>query len=88
MSSEETRYTRSKRKALTWCHIFRQVAIGKAYNISVKEPHKNAKKKLMRCSKPNCIMCANPRKLWNEKTKQENIAEISFREEQDNPYEN
>ena len=42
----------------------------------------------MRCSKPNCILCANPRKLWNEKTKQENIAEISFREELEYPDEN
>lgn len=88
MSSELIRYIRSKRKSSTWCHIFRQKNIGLAHGILVKEPHKNVKKKIMRCSKPNCILCANPRKLWNEKTKQENIAEISFREELEYPDEN
>jgi hypothetical protein len=39
--------------------------------MDVKEPHKFAKHHAMDCGQPDCVMCGNPRKTFNELTTQE-----------------
>jgi hypothetical protein len=58
-----------------------EVAIKKQQKIAIqkgmdrkqveREPHRFAKHHAMDCGKPNCTMCANPRKIFEEKTMQE-----------------
>ena len=71
MSNEEHRFKHSKRLLKEDSAVIRQTKIAKAYGIEVKEPHKFAKHHAMSCGDPNCVMCANPRKVWKEKTFQE-----------------
>ena len=51
--------------------IKKQLKIAKAFNIPFKEPHKLLKRSVLSCGDPKCFLCANPRKVWNEKTIQE-----------------
>ena len=39
-----------------------------------KEPHRLSKNNGVNCGNPKCLFCANPRKMWNQKT----IHEKSF----------
>jgi pyridoxine 5'-phosphate synthase PdxJ len=71
MSNEQHKEQHSKRLHQKETHVAKQVKIAKAYGISVKEPHKLAKHNAMNCGDPNCLMCMNPRKAFNEKTIQE-----------------
>ena len=71
MSHEQDKFKHSKRLYEDKVHIDKQVKIAKAYGIDVKEPHKFAKHHALDCGQPGCIMCANPRKIWKEKTIQE-----------------
>lgn len=87
MADEYTKHSRSKRIKDTWTKIKKQINIGRMYyvnNIAIKEPHRNAKHNILNCGSPHCIMCANPRKTFNQKTKQEIIFENSVKDyEQD-----
>lgn len=83
MTDENTRYSRSKRIKDTWNKIKKQIKIGKFYGVNnkaIKEPHRNAKHNILNCGSPHCIMCANPRKTFNQKTKQEIIFENSVKD--------
>jgi hypothetical protein len=71
MSNEEHKFKHSKRLHEDQVHIDKQVKIAKTHGIDVKEPHKFAKHHALDCGQPGCIMCANPRKIWKEKTIQE-----------------
>jgi hypothetical protein len=71
MSHEDAKIKHSKRLHDDETHIKKQVKIAKAYGIPVTEPHKLNKRHVMNCGNPNCVMCANPRKVWKEKTIQE-----------------
>lgn len=71
MSSEESKVKASKRIHKTESHIARQTRIAKAHHAPVDQPHKLAKKHALNCGNPNCVMCGNPRKFFNEKTIQE-----------------
>ena len=51
--------------------IEKQKRLAKTYNIPCKEPHKLLKKSIFSCGNPKCIHCANPRKIFKEKTFQE-----------------
>lgn len=51
--------------------IKKQLKIAKAFSIPFKEPHKLLKRSVISCGDPKCFLCANPRKVWNEKTIQE-----------------
>jgi len=73
MSNESTKIKHSKRHQQKWNHIHKQIAIGQCYNVKPKFIHQLNKKTIMRCSNPNCILCGNPRKMFNQKTKQEII---------------
>lgn len=71
MSDEFVKEKRSKRIHDEETQVKKQVKIAKAYGVEVKEPHKYAKKHAMNCGNPKCIMCSNPRKVFKEKTIQE-----------------
>jgi hypothetical protein len=51
--------------------IKKQLKIAKAFSIPCKEPHKLLKRSVLSCGDPKCFLCANPRRVWNEKTIQE-----------------
>ena len=51
--------------------IKKQLKIAKAFSIPFKEPHKLLKRSVLSCGDPKCFHCANPRRVWNEKTIQE-----------------
>ncbi len=71
MSSENDKVKHSKRLHKEEAAIKRQVRIAKEYGVNVKEPHKFAKHHAMNCGNPKCVMCGNPRKVFKEKTIQE-----------------
>jgi hypothetical protein len=71
MSHEDAKIKHSKRLNDDETHIKKHVKIAKEYGIPVTEPHKLNKRHVMNCGNPNCVMCANPRKVWKEKTIQE-----------------
>ncbi len=75
---EEAKFNHSKRIQQKENHIKKQTKIAKEYGIKVDEPHKFAKHHVMNCGNPNCVLCANPRKVFKDKT----IKEKSFEQTQ------
>lgn len=74
MSTEQDKFKRSKRLLKDENAVKKQTKIGKQYGMSKKEmdqPHRLAKRHAMSCGDPNCAMCGNPRKFFNEPTQQE-----------------
>ena len=73
MSDQEQKDKRSKRLQQETNAIKKQMNIAKAYGVEVNqyEGHRYAKKHILNCGDPDCVMCANPRKTFKEKTKQE-----------------
>ena len=84
MSTEEDKFKHSKRILKDENAIRKQLKIAKAYNIPVENPHELAKHHAMNCGNPNCVMCANPRKVWKEKTIQEKRFEQTEKYKEDN----
>lgn len=74
MSNELVRIKRSIRRHKTWNVINKYKKIAK-YNFLPeflqKEPHRMAKHNPFNCGSSRCVMCGNPRKVWNELTIQE-----------------
>ena len=62
---------RAKRIRKTQRAIDRQVKIAKQYNIPVDHEHSFHKHRATDCGIPGCVMCSNPRRVWNDKTMQE-----------------
>jgi hypothetical protein len=71
MSTEQDRFKNSKRRLGDESAVKKQSKIAKAYGVPVTEPHKFAKRHAMNCGNPDCVMCGNPRKTFNELTAQE-----------------
>lgn len=71
MSSEEQKFSHSKRLQKDENAVKKQINIAKTYDVPFTEPHKFAKHHVMNCGNPKCHMCANPRKVFNELTQQE-----------------
>lgn len=77
MSTEEHKIKHSKRLQNDESAINRQLKIAKQHNIDPKwskdlrETHRLAKKHVMNCGNPKCVMCGNPRKTFKELTIQE-----------------
>jgi len=71
MSHEEDKFKHSKRLHDDETKVQKQVKIAKAHGVPIKEPHKLAKSHALNCGNPNCVMCMNPRKSFNELTIQE-----------------
>lgn len=72
MSDDTAKIKRSKRLFQEETAVKKQVKIAKVHGAPVTEPHRLHKKHAMDCGKPECIICGNPRKLFKEKTFQEN----------------
>jgi hypothetical protein len=68
---EEAKVKHSKRIFQKETYVKKQVKIAKAFGVTEKEPHRFAKHSALNCGNPKCIMCANPRKTFNELTIQE-----------------
>ena len=77
MSTDADKIKHSKRLHDEETAISRQVKIAKEFGVPVKDAHKFAKHHAMNCGNPKCFMCANPRKVWKEKTMQERKFEQS-----------
>ena len=71
MSDEQDRIKHSRRISKTRNAEIRQVKIARAHGITVKEYHRYAKHHAMNCGRPHCLLCGNPRRIWREKTIQE-----------------
>ena len=71
MSSEEQKFSHSKRIYQKEVSVKKQVHIAETYGLDVKTPHKYAKQHALNCGNPNCVMCGNPRKTFDELTIQE-----------------
>ncbi len=81
MSTEQDKYKNSKRRLKDENAVKRQTKIAKEYGVPVKEPHKFAKRHAMNCGNPKCFMCSNPRKVFKEKTIQEQRLEQDLEKE-------
>lgn len=76
MSTEEDKFKNSKRRLQDENAVKKQVKIARAHGLTdrdraVKEPHRMAKHHAMDCGRPGCMLCGNPRKIFNEPTAQE-----------------
>jgi hypothetical protein len=68
---QDSKDKHSKRIYQKETQIARQMKIAKAHRFPVKAPHKLSKMSAVDCGDPNCVMCTNPRKAFNEDTIQE-----------------
>lgn len=75
MSSESFKFLHSKRMLNTENAIRKQERIAKSYGVVQSEAHRYAKHHALNCGQKNCVFCANPRKLFGEKTIQEKAME-------------
>jgi hypothetical protein len=74
MSDELTKEKHSKRIQQEQNAIKKQVKIAKQHGYPEKyteQTHRFAKHHALNCGNPQCPMCANPRHMWGDKTKQE-----------------
>ena len=71
MSDTIARDTRSKRIHSEEVKIAKQVRLAKRAGREVVEPHRYAKHNALNCGVPGCVMCANPRRTFNERTVKE-----------------
>jgi hypothetical protein len=73
MSHELDKEQHSKRIYQKEVKINKQLKIAKASGNQkyIEQPHRLIKHHAMDCGVPNCIMCANPRRTFGEKTMQE-----------------
>jgi hypothetical protein len=74
MSDEETKAKHSRRIHLKESAIKRQIQIAKQYGLDkkyIEQPHRFIKHHVLNCGNPKCVMCANPRRTFGEKTIQE-----------------
>lgn len=71
MSTEEDKFKHSKRLLKDENAVKKQVKIAKEHGVPIKDSHKFAKRHVMNCGNPKCVMCANPRKIFKELSQQE-----------------
>lgn len=74
MSDEKTREKHSRRLQQDGAAIKRQVRIAKVHltpETYTQEPHRFNKHHALNCGNPRCVMCANPRRTFGDKTIQE-----------------
>lgn len=70
---QESKDKHSKRLHQKETKLANKLKLAKEYNHehALKNPHKYHKKSLFNCGNPECVMCMNPRKAFEEKTMQE-----------------
>ena len=74
MSTEQDKLKNSKRRHSDETAISKQVKIAKQKGLTdrdIAQPHRLVKHHAMNCGNPDCVMCGNPRKTFNELTAQE-----------------
>jgi hypothetical protein len=76
MANERAKYLNSRRRHKTDVAIARQVRIARQHGLGssdrhIKEPHRHAKHHAMDCGQPGCMLCGNPRRIFKERTIQE-----------------
>ena len=71
MSNDIDKIKHSKRISKKRSATIKQVKIAQAHGITVREYHRYAKHHSMNCGRPHCMLCCNPRRVWKEKTIQE-----------------
>jgi hypothetical protein len=76
MANELAKYLNSRRRHRTNVAIARQVRIARQHGLGandrhIKEPHRHAKHHAMDCGQPGCMLCGNPRRIFKERTIQE-----------------
>ncbi len=71
MSNENDRYKTSRRRLKDENAVKRQTRIAQSRGNPVTEPHKFAKRHAMDCGQPGCMLCGNPRRIFQELTVQE-----------------
>jgi hypothetical protein len=71
LSTEEDKFKHSKRLLKDENAVKKQVKIAKEHGVPIKDSHKFAKRHVMNCGNPKCVMCANPRKIFKELSQQE-----------------
>ena len=71
MSKDQDKIKHSKRLIKDDNAIKKQIKIAKSHGMPVENAHGFAKHHVMDCGQPGCIMCGNRRKVWGEKTVQE-----------------
>lgn len=76
MSKEDDKFKHSKRLLKDENAIKKQMKIAKEHKVTefdprTDQPHRYHKHHVMNCGNPKCFMCANPRKVFKEKTIQE-----------------
>lgn len=68
---QDSKDKHSKRIYQAEKQVARQLKIAKAHGFPVNNPHRLSKMSATNCGDPNCVMCMNPRKAFNEDTIQE-----------------
>ena len=74
MSNEQSKEKHSRRIHQKAVHIKHNLEIARVNNIPVKDEHRLLKCGPVSCGNPNCVLCANPRRVFKEPT----LAEKSF----------
>ena len=82
MSKDEDKIKHSKRLLKDENAIKKQVKIAKSHVMPVENTHGFAKHHVMDCGQPGCIVCGNRRKVWGEKTVQEQKFDKQYRADQ------
>ena len=82
MSKDEDKIKHSKRLLKDENAIKKQVKIAKSHGMPVENTHGFAKHHVMDCGQPGCIVCGNRRKVWGEKTVQEQKFDKQYRADQ------
>lgn len=75
MSSVEDKEKRARRLQRDKRAIKKQTKIAKTYGMDYKQPHRFEKHHALDCGNPKCVVCGNPRKMYNQKTIQEDSFE-------------
>jgi heterodisulfide reductase subunit C len=71
LSTEQDKFKHSKRLLKDENAVKKQVRIAKEHGVPIKDAHKFVKQHVMNCGNPNCVLCGNPRKIYNQSTLQE-----------------
>lgn len=75
MSKDEDKIKHSKRLQKDENAIKKQTSIAKLAGMDIIEGHRFNKRHAVNCGNPKCVMCSNPRKVFKDKTIQENSFE-------------
>ena len=82
MSKDEDKIKHSKRLLKDENAINKQVKIAKSHGMPVENAHGFAKHHAMDCGQPGCVICGNRRKVFGEKTVQEEKFDKQYRADQ------